>query len=136
MDFRGFDSSIILNLRGGIPRTIGNFPESLSHAILVGTMLVGRSGVQSTNSRGGEQSATRPKGRGSHRIRVLYSADTGITRFRSASHLIVICMCPLFRGPLIPSLNALIQPYSNNMFIQIRPHMFAAMRTQGRRKSQ
>ena len=46
MDFRGFDSSIILILKGGIPRPIGNFPESLSQAILVGTMLVGRLGVQ------------------------------------------------------------------------------------------
>ena len=45
MDFRGFDSSIIFNLRGGIPRPIGNFPESLSQAILVGIILVGRLGV-------------------------------------------------------------------------------------------
>ena len=45
MDFRGFDSSTILILRGGIPRPIGNFPESLSQAILVGIMLVGRLGV-------------------------------------------------------------------------------------------
>ena len=44
-DFRGFDSSIILLLMGGILRPIGNFPESLSQAMLVGTMLVGRSGV-------------------------------------------------------------------------------------------
>ena len=41
----GFDSSIILILRGGIPRPIGDFPESLSQAILVGIMLVGKSGV-------------------------------------------------------------------------------------------
>ena len=45
MDFRGFDSSIILILRGGIPRPIGDFPESLSRAMLVGVMLVGRWGV-------------------------------------------------------------------------------------------
>ena len=45
MDFRGFDSSIILVLRGGIPRPIGDFPESLSQAILLGVMLVGRLGV-------------------------------------------------------------------------------------------
>ena len=36
MDFGGFDSSIILTLRGGIPRPIGDFPESLSQAMLVG----------------------------------------------------------------------------------------------------
>ena len=53
MDFRGFDSSIIFKLRGGIPRPIGNLPESLSQAILVGITLVGKlavpeSGRQST----------------------------------------------------------------------------------------
>ena len=34
LDFRGFHSSIIVSLRGGIPRPIGNFPESSSQAIL------------------------------------------------------------------------------------------------------
>ena len=43
--FRGFDSSIILNLRGGILRPIGNFPEVLSQAMLAGTMLEGKLGV-------------------------------------------------------------------------------------------
>ena len=33
LDFSGFDSSAILSLRGGIPRPIGNFLESLSQAI-------------------------------------------------------------------------------------------------------
>ena len=46
-DFRGLDSSIILNLRGGIPRPIEDFPEGLSQAMLVGIMLVGRLGVSS-----------------------------------------------------------------------------------------
>ena len=45
VDFRGFDSSIILILRGGILRPIGDFPESLSQAMLVGVMLVGRLGL-------------------------------------------------------------------------------------------
>ena len=45
MIFRGFDSSIILNLRGGIPRPIGDFPGILNQAMLVGVMLVGRLGV-------------------------------------------------------------------------------------------
>ena len=45
LDFTGFDSSIIFILRGGIPRPIGNLPESLGQAILVGVMLVGRLGV-------------------------------------------------------------------------------------------
>ena len=53
VDCRGFDSSIILNLRGGILRCIGDFPESLSQAMLVGTMLVGRLGVVRTTSSGG-----------------------------------------------------------------------------------
>ena len=44
IDFRGFDSSIILIIRGGILMSIGDFPESLSQAILVGIMLVGRLG--------------------------------------------------------------------------------------------
>ena len=43
--FRGFDSSIILILRAGISRPKGNFPENLSRAILVGTILGGRLGV-------------------------------------------------------------------------------------------
>ena len=45
MDFRGFDSSIILILRGGILTSIGDFPECLSQAILVGIMLAWRLGV-------------------------------------------------------------------------------------------
>ena len=45
MNFRGFDSSTILILRGGIPRSIGKHPESLSQAMLVEIMLVGRLGV-------------------------------------------------------------------------------------------
>ena len=42
VDFRGFDSSAILNSRGGILMFMGDFPEKLSPAMLVGTMLVGR----------------------------------------------------------------------------------------------
>ena len=45
LDYRGFDSSRILILRGGIPGPIGNSPESLSQAILAGVILVGRLGV-------------------------------------------------------------------------------------------
>ena len=45
MAFRGFDSSIISIMRGGILMPIGNLPESLTQAILVGIMLVGRLGV-------------------------------------------------------------------------------------------
>ena len=46
MDFRGFESSIIL--RGEILMSIGDFPESLSQAILVGIILVGRLGEMCT----------------------------------------------------------------------------------------
>ena len=45
MDFRGFDSRIILMLGVGIPRPKWDFPEMLSQAIVVGIMLVGRLGV-------------------------------------------------------------------------------------------
>ena len=45
MDFRGFDSSISLVIRGGIIMSLGDVPESLSQAILVGIMLLGRLGV-------------------------------------------------------------------------------------------
>ena len=45
LDVRGFDSSGILILRGGIIMSTGNFPESLSQAILAGRFLVGRLGV-------------------------------------------------------------------------------------------
>ena len=46
-DFRGFNSSMILMLRGGILMSIGNSPESLSQAMLVGIMLVGGFGILS-----------------------------------------------------------------------------------------
>ena len=42
LDFRGFDSSRIFILRGGIPRPIGSFPESLSQGILVRIISKGR----------------------------------------------------------------------------------------------
>ena len=43
--FRECDSSVILIQRGGTPRPKGDFPERLTQAMLVGTMLVGRLGV-------------------------------------------------------------------------------------------
>ena len=45
LDFRGFDSSIILIVRGGILMSKGNLPQSLSQQILAGRILVGRLGV-------------------------------------------------------------------------------------------
>ena len=47
LDFRGFDSTGVLILRGGIPVSIGNCLESLSQAILLGIILVGSLGVVS-----------------------------------------------------------------------------------------
>ena len=41
MDFRGFDSKVILIVRGGILMSIGNFPEMLSQQILAEVILVG-----------------------------------------------------------------------------------------------
>ena len=43
--FRGFDSSTILIQRGGIPRPIGDLPESSSRAMSVGKLLIGGLGV-------------------------------------------------------------------------------------------
>ena len=48
MDFRGFDSSIVLIQRGGILMSTGNCSKSLTQAMVVGVMLVGRLGVSST----------------------------------------------------------------------------------------
>ena len=45
LDLRGFDLSRILILRGGTPRPIGNFPESLSQAISARMTLVARWGA-------------------------------------------------------------------------------------------
>ena len=45
LDFTGVDSSRISMLRGGILMSMGNFPASLSQAILVGRFLVGRLGA-------------------------------------------------------------------------------------------
>ena len=43
LDFGGFDSGRSFISRGGILMSVGNFPEMLSHHILVGvTVLVGR----------------------------------------------------------------------------------------------
>ena len=50
VDFRGVDSSIMLFLRGGISRPIENSAESLSQAMLAGTMLVGRLGAYNITS--------------------------------------------------------------------------------------
>ena len=45
LNFRGFYSSGILILRGGILMSIGNIPEISSQQILVGIILAGRVGV-------------------------------------------------------------------------------------------
>ena len=81
LDFRGLDSSRILILRGGILMSIGNILESLSQAIVVGIILVGRLGV-------------------------LVFQREGITEA-----IIGIVRCPLFTGPLIISLYVFIWPY-------------------------
>ena len=46
LDLRGFNSDIILILRGGILMSIGNPTEIMSHQILVGIILAGRLGVR------------------------------------------------------------------------------------------
>ena len=44
VDFKGFDSSKILMLRGGLLMSTGGFPEMLSQQILAGIILAGRFG--------------------------------------------------------------------------------------------
>ena len=48
LDFRVFDSSIILVLMAGILIPIGNLPESFRQAVLVWMILVGRLGARSS----------------------------------------------------------------------------------------
>ena len=59
LDFGGFVSSIVSILRGGILMSTGDFPESLSQAILVGVMLVGRLGVHARGDRDQDQGRKR-----------------------------------------------------------------------------
>ena len=59
LDVRGFDSNIILNSRGGILMSMGNFMEILSQQILVGVILVGRLGVLTRVCHGGWDSRIR-----------------------------------------------------------------------------
>ena len=51
LDFRGFDSNIILILRGGILMSIGDFQQVLSQGVVAGIILVGRFGVVVFSSR-------------------------------------------------------------------------------------
>ena len=88
MDFRGFDSSIILNLSGEILMSLGNFPEDLSQAILVGIML-GRLGVPAggADDGGGPRTlrAALPRGRaaapGPSAFKKWSRIETEISRF-------------------------------------------------------
>ena len=66
VDFRGFDSSIISIYRGGIPRPIGDFLESLTQAMLVGVMLVGRLDARARVVRVSSGSPRAPALSGSH----------------------------------------------------------------------
>ena len=92
LDFGGLDSSIISILRGGIPRSTGNFPEALSQGILVGIILVERLGVAATRGvsrreRGGRQVA--PSGNSSFNLNFSVSCN---------------------KSPLNPGLTVLIAP--------------------------
>ena len=72
LGFRGFDSSIILILRGGIPRPEGNFLEILSQQVLVWTILAGRLGVPpQRRSRGDRRSSDDERGADMIHVRVL-----------------------------------------------------------------
>ena len=78
MDFRGFDSSIILILRGGILVSIGDFPESLSQTILVGIMLVGRR-LRSELIRWSDSHFNNPRFKQSQHIHDLSAAHVAIS---------------------------------------------------------
>ena len=62
LDFIMFDSNIILSLRGGILRPMGNSRESLSQGIVAGILLVGRLGVASCAPRGSYKGEHQPSG--------------------------------------------------------------------------
>ena len=110
LDFRGFDSSRILIPKGGIPRSTGNLLEVLSQRILVGIILVGRSGVgakiimtwpRSLSRFRGEVPAEVPaapdraRGEGARRGRVRRGhLQSGVL----APYIIGILRGPLFRG--------------------------------------
>ena len=59
MEFRGFDSNIILIERGGIPRPIGISPEMFSQPIFGGIILVERLGVAQARWTGSRRLARR-----------------------------------------------------------------------------
>ena len=59
MDFRVFDSNMILILTGGIPRPTGDFPEGLSQGLLAGMLLVGRLGVVEASKKGSNEKVIR-----------------------------------------------------------------------------
>ena len=65
LDFRGFDSSINLKFKGE------QFPESLSQAILVGIILVGKSAASPAGPGARPDRAPRPRARGVPRLRGL-----------------------------------------------------------------
>ena len=79
VDFRGFDSSIILIYRGGIPRSRGDFPESLTQAMLVGCNVsreigrsTARSGSPAFGGRPPRTEARKPSGAGQKWLRRPY----------------------------------------------------------------
>ena len=98
VDFGGFDSSIMLILRGGIPRPIGDFPESLSRAMLVGTTSVG---IMSVGRSGARLRGTPGRGGLSHDIADL-QFDVEI-RIRNTLRALVPCIgCSFRRGTKDP----------------------------------
>ena len=83
MDFRGFDSSIILILRAGIFTPIGNFLECLSQAIVVGIILAGRWGVSThASARIYVQSGRAARDSTARRIQGVIRASAPLARHR------------------------------------------------------
>ena len=99
VDFRGFKSSIILIIRGGIPRPMRDFPESLSRAMLVGVMLVGRLGVRTSEHRFSTRTVVSPWGPvQKHVLLFLFGGNTN-RRHERFSHQTENSEAPVFHHP-------------------------------------
>ena len=112
MDFKGFDSSIFLILRGGILMSIGDFLESLSQTILVGIILLGRLGVfgarerPALRSRGAGPQTRRRRRKGVVGAFVKKYLTISVTMIVKSSNIIVWQPCCIFRSTYFVTLGS------------------------------
>ena len=94
LDFGGSDSSRVLISRGGILMSTGDSPASLSQAILVGIILVGRLGVgvraRAAGDRGRDRSFRTPQ---SATARGQTRHASGVSMYIYIYIYIRICIC-------------------------------------------